>query len=338
MKYLIICLLSLGACTAPQANTKQASTGFFGGSVKAPVIPDNYQQWLDGLPSQENEASKPFQADFAGKMVLDIAQEGVQVEVQISGSVEYADLRHFREIVEFHVDLGDLPGKMPMGPFRVSLHMNADGESLHVSPNFHQDWLYAMIQSANMGFEKMVFTLDLDTLEEMLAVYWEYFDNADIDLAGLLPEGMSTEEFFSRGINPAAWARLYLLTADISNFRVDSGEVHVTAKLKDEWMNGMMMADPNARAMMEDMSYEICFDRYSGIPTSMGLSLKADGFSMNGSIEFLDFMVGDGLFPSDHFQHESTQGRTLFPVDTFMQMGLGAMQGQMEEDDEDIPF
>jgi len=338
MKILLTSLLLFGACAAPSANPNQAQTGISGGNVKAPSIPNTYSDWLDTLTNQEHEASKPFQAGFTGKVLVHVPSEDVNVEIQISGSIEYSDMRHFREIIDLRVDLGDLPGDLQMGPMNVRLHINADGESMHMAPGFKDDWLLQTIKQTNMGLEKMVFTLDLDILEEMLSVYWEYFDSEDIALSGLLPEGMSTEEFFNRGINPAAWARMYMLTADLENFRVDSGEVQVTARLKDEWMDGMMLPDPGAREMMENISYEMCFDRYSGIPTSMSMEMSAEGMSMDFSMEFLDFKVGDGLFSSDHFQHQSMEGRTPFPIDTFMRMGLGSMQGQIQEDDDDIPF
>lgn len=338
MKLLLTSLLLLGACAAPQTNSNPAQTGLSGGKVKAVGIPTTYAGWLDTLPNQDREASKPFQAGFTGKIVVHVPSEDMTVEVQISGSIEYADMRHFREIIDLRVDLGDLPGDMAIGPINVRLHINADGESMHFAPGFKDDWLLQTLKQTNMGFEKMVFTLDLDILEEMLSVYWEYFDSEDIALSGLLPEGLSTEEFFSRGINPAAWARMYMLTADIENFRVDSGEVQVTARLKDEWMDGMMLPDPNTREMMENITYDLSFDRYSGIPTSMGMEMSAEGMTMDFSMEFLDFKVGDGLFSSDHFQHQSMEGRTPFPIDTFMRMGLGSMQGQIQEDDDDIPF
>lgn len=339
MKYLLSCLLLFGACTAPQTNPANSQTGLSGGKVKAVAAPSTYAEWLETLPSHNQDASKPFQAGFTGKILVKVPTEEVSVEVQISGSMEYSDLRHFRQVIDFHVDLGELPGNMFIGPIKVSMNINGDGESLHIVPSFHDDWLFATIKQTNMGFEKMVFTLDLDLLEEMLEVYWEYFDSEDIDLSSLLPEGMDAEEFFQRGINPAAWGQMYMLTADIENFRLDSGEVQVTAKLKDEWIDGMMLPDAETRALMENATYEMTFDRYSGIPTSMGMSMVAEGMmDVNFSMEFLDFKIGDGLFPPDHFEHQSMEGRTPFPVDTFMQMGLGSMQGQMEEVDDDIPF
>ncbi|MDA0667263.1 MAG: hypothetical protein O3A95_03630 [Planctomycetota bacterium] len=337
MKHLLTCLLLLGACTAPQTNSPNAETGLSGGSVKAPATPTNYEQWLESLPSHTQEASKPFQVGFTGKILVNVPTEKVSVEVQISGSMEYADVRHFRQIIDLHLDLGDLPGNMAMGPIKLSLNMNADGESLHAAPGFHDDWLLAMVEQANMGFEKMVFTLDLDVLEQMLEVYWKYFDSEDIDLSNLLPESMDAEEFFQQGINPAAWAQMYMLTANIDDFRVDSGEVHVTASIKDEWIQ--RIHDQETRTLMESATYEMSFDRYSGIPTNMGMTMSAEGkMGMEFSVEFLDFKIGDGLFSSDHFKHQSMEGRAPFPVDTFMQMALGSMQGQMEEVDDDIPF
>lgn len=339
MKYLLSCLLLLGACTAPQTNSTKPQAGLSGGNVKASALPSTYEEWLETLPSQSQDASKPFQAGFTGKILVNVPAEDVSVEVQISGSMEYADLRHFRQVIDFHVDLGELPGNMAIGPIKVSMNINADGESLHIVPVFHEDWLLSTIKQTNMGFEKMVFTLDLDLLEKMLAVYWEYFDSEDIDLSSLLPEGMDAEEFFQSGINPAAWGQMYMLTADIENFRVDSGEVQVTARLKEDWIDGMMLPDEQTRELMENATYEMCFNRYSGIPTSMSMNMAAAGMmDMDFSMEFLDFKIGDGLFPSDHFEHQSLEGRTPFPVDTFMQMALGSMQGQMEEVDDDIPF
>lgn len=310
-----------------------------GVNVKAPATPANFEEWIESLPSHNQDASKPFQAGFTGKILMNVPGEEIAVEVQISGSVEYADMRHFREVIDLHIDLGDLPGDMDMGPINLSLNINADGESLHLAPNFRDDWLLSMIKQTNMGFEKMVFTLDLDVLEKMLEVYWQYFDSEDIDLSSFLPEGMTAEEFFQQGINPAAWGQMYMLTSDIDSFRVDSGEVQVVARLKEDWIEGMMLPDEQTRSLMEGATYEMCFDRYSGIPTSMGMSMAAEGLmDMDFSVEFLDFKIGDGLFPPDHFKHQSMEGRTPFPVDTFMQMALGSMQGQMEEVDDDIPF
>ena len=170
MKLLLTSLLLLGACVAPSANSNQAQTGISGGSVKAPVIPATYEAWLDTLANQEHEASQPFQAGFTGKILVQLPSEDVNIEVQMSGSSEYADVRHFRQIIDLRVDLGDLPGDMQIGPINVRLHVNADGESMHFAPGFNDDWLLQTIKQTNMGFEKMVFTLDLDILEEMLSV------------------------------------------------------------------------------------------------------------------------------------------------------------------------
>lgn len=339
MKSLLTCLLLLGACTALQTDSPNAQAGLSGGNAKAQAVPTNYEQWLESLPSHNQAASKPFQAGFTGKILVNVPAEEASVEMQINGSAEYADARHFRQNVDLHIDLGNLPGDLAIAPMKVSLSINADGDSLRIAPVFHEGWLLDMAKQSNAGFEKMLFTLDLDILEQMLEVYWEYFDSEDMDLSNFLPEGMDAEEFFQRGINPAAWAQRYMLTTDIDSFRVGPSEVYVTGRIKDEWIQGMMLPDQETRALMESATYEMCFDRYSGIPISMGMSMSAEGMmAMEFSVEFLDFKIGDGLFSSDHFEHQSMEGRTPFPIDTFMQMALGSMLGQMEEVDGDIPF
>ena len=74
-------------------------------------------------------------------------------------------------------------------------------------------------------------------------------------------------------------------------------------------------------------------------PTSMGMEVSQPGMVDVGfSLEFHDFRVDADLFPPGHFQHGSTDGRTLFPLDTFVSISLGSMEGMMEEEDDDIPF
>ena len=340
MKKRFLSLLLLGACTAPQSVNADGLAGLQVGQPRPVAVPETYMEWLDTLPDPREAASKPFRAGFHGKIVIAFPHESMSMDIQLGGLIEYTDMRHFRESIDLHLDLGELSPELPDEPVAITFLVEADGETLFFEPRFHDDWLLEKVGSLDMGFETMTFTLDLDLLEQMFFVYWRFLQDSDIDLSTLLPEGITMEEFFTQGMNPVGWSRLYLLTADISNFRVDSTEVHITAKLKDEWVDIMMVpSDPQTMAMMEDFVYDICFDRYSGMPSSMSMVLSAEGLmQMDMSIEFVDFRIGDDLFPADHFRHDSTEGRTLFPVDAFIQMALGSMQGKMQDDDDDIPF
>lgn len=340
MNRLLLCLLLLGACTAPQVDPTNGHTGLADGVVRPAVEPTDYASWLETLSDQVGQASEPFAADFHGKVEVFVPEQDVRLEIQMSGKVEYVDIRHFREEIVLHMDLGNVDPSLPAGPIAVSLMIDADGEMLYIEPRFHDDWLHEMIAGTGMGFEKMTFTLDLDLLEDMLSVYWEFLASNDADLSDFLPEGMTMEEFFSNGMNPAAWARMYLLTAEITDFQVDSGEVRITAKLKEEWTKGFMMhSDPQVEEMMDSLSYEVCFDRYTGLPSSFSVGMSEAGeVDFGFALEFENFQLDGNLFGPDHFQHGSTKGRTLFPLDTFVSMSLGSMEGMMEEEDDDIPF
>lgn len=340
MNRILLCLPLLGACTAPQSVPSNGHAGLNDGVVSPVVEPTDYLSWLDTLPGHLEQASEPFAADFHGKMEVQVPGEDVAIELQMSGSVEYVDLRHFREEFVLRMDLGKVDPSLPEGPVAVSLVIDADGEMLYIEPRFHDDWLQKMIVETGMGFERMTFTLDLDLLEDMLSVYWEFLASNDADLSEFLPEGMTMEEFFANGMNPAAWARMYLLTAEITDFHVDSSEVRITARLKEEWTKGIMMeSDPLVEEMMQNMSYEVCFDRYSGLPSSFSIGMSRSGeMDFGFSLEFENFQLDADLFEPGHFQHGSTKGRTVFPLDPFVSMSLRSMEGMMEEDDDDVPF
>ncbi len=279
--------------------------------------------------------------DFFGKIGMEMVMQNMEVEVQMDGNVDYADIRHFRENVNLHLDLSHLelgPG-MPQEPLALTVRAVANGDKLFVEPVFQDDWLLNTVKESGIGIEKMTFTLNLDLMEEMLKVYWSFLEKSDIDFSTFLPDGVDMEEFLEQGINPSTWARMYLVTADITEFRVDSNEVHIKAKLKNGWPQGFEYGnDPQTAAMMQDMEYAMSFDRFTGFPTSMNMDMSMEGImNMTFSLEFQNFVVQENLFPDNHFQFEAAKDRNLFPIDTFVQMALGSMQGQMQEDD-DIPF
>lgn len=342
MKKPALCLLLIGACASPNTSDPGGVSGLHaGGQTKVTTTPTNYVEWLDTLPMVEGEASKPFQADFHGKLVFNVLSEDIALDIQMSGRIEYADLRHFRERIDLRLDLGAIDASIPDVPVNLTILISADGEKLYVEPILEESWLLEMLrQSPAAGFESQAFTLDLDLFEQMFEVYWTFLEESDIDMDTILPEGVTMEEFFAQGLNPAAWARLYLMTADIETFRIDSSEVHVTAKLRDNWMTGVVaMEDPQAASMMEDFEYEMVFDRRTGIPTSMGMTMHIEEeVQMEMVIDFKQFLIGDNIFAPNHFQRSQLMQRTEFPMDIFVQMALSAMQGQMHEDDEDIPF
>lgn len=335
------CLLLLGACTAANAPETGGVSGLQGGRIQPAPEPTTYVDWLDTLPMVEGEASKPFQADFHGKITVQVPMEGVSVDVQMNGRIEYADLRHFRERIDLRVDLGGIEEGLPEEPVNFTILVSADGEKLYIEPMLEEGWLLDTLREAPVrGLEAMTFTLDLDLFEQMFQVYWDFLEESDVEMSTILPDGVSVEEFFKQGLNPAAWARLYLMTADIETFRVDSTEVHVTARLRDGWAESLLMAeDPQAAAMMDEFLYEMCFDRRTGIPTSLGMSMGVDDvMSFDMVIDFKQFLIGDNIFAPNHFDKRRSMGRTEFPIDTFIEMALLSMQGQMIEEDEDIPF
>lgn len=335
------CLLLLGACTAAPAPDPGAPSGLQGARVKTPAEPTTYEEWLDTLPVVEGQASSPFQADFRGKIAVRVPGEDVRIDVQMDGRIEYGDLRHFRERIDLRLDLSGVEEGIPDTPVNVTILVSADGEKLYLEPLFEDGWMLEMLRQSPMsGFETLTFTLDLDLFEQTFQVYWDFLEESDVDMSSVLPEGVTVEEFFAQGLNPAAWARLYLMTAELESFRIDSSEVHVTAKLHDGWTESLLMAeDPQAAEMMNDFTYEMCFDRRTGIPTSMGMGMAVeDVMSFEMMLDFEQFLIGDNIFAPNHFERRGGSGRTEFPIDTFVDMALASMRGQMDEEEEDIPF
>lgn len=338
----VLCLLLLGACTSAEAPPAGGASGLQGTRVKVKAAePTDYQSWLETLPQVDGEASKPFQADFRGKIKVEVPGEGVSMDIQMNGRVEYADLRHFRERIDLRLDLGAIEEGIPDVPVNITMLISADGEKVYLEPLFEESWLLEMLRQSPMrGFETMTFTLDLDLFEQALEVYWDFLEESNVDMSTILPDGVTVEEFFAQGLNPAAWARLYLLTADVESFRIDATEVHVTAKLRDGWTRSLLMAeDPQAAAMMEEFTYDMSFDRRTGIPTSMGMSMALEeAMDFDMTLDFTQFLIGDNIFAPNHFDRRRATGRTEFPLDTIVEMALLSMQGQMHEEEEDIPF
>lgn len=302
--------------------------------------PENYAEWVEGLPVLSLD-STAFRTSAQGKVVVQIKEAGMNMnlDIQLGVELDYLDLRHFREDIWVHVDLPNVPEFAGVQELNFGIKILADGEKLYITPEFQDDMLGAQIKAAGMGFEDMTLTLDIALFGELMKIYWEALEDANVDLSAFLPEGMSVDEFFERGLNPAGWARAYMLTSEILDFAVDSNEVRIQAQMKEELLGNAFLLTPEQSQQLDDFSYEMSFNRFSGLPTSMAMDMAMDEvIEMAFELDFAEFEMGADLFVPQDFSAAHLDQRHFFPVDTFIQMALASMQATMTEDDGDMAF
>jgi hypothetical protein len=307
---------------------------------KPNTAPATYPDWVASLPALSAD-STAFRTSVQGGIALQVREQGMEmnIDIQLGSTVEYQDLRHFREDIWIHAELPDLPEFAGVQQVDFGIKILADGKKLYLGPKFDDDALGAQIKALNMGIEGMTLTLDIKLFEDLMQIYWRTLESADVDLSSFLPEGMSVEEFFEHGLNPAGWARAYMLTSEIEDFRVDSNEVRIKARMKDELLNNQMLLGGGQGSALENLVYEMSFDRFSGLPTSMTMQLEVDEkVSMTLELDFAKFEMGADLFEPDYFNSNHIDRKKVFPLDTFVQMALASMHAGMAEDDGDMSF
>lgn len=302
--------------------------------------PETYADWVESLPILSLD-SAAFRTSAQGKIAVKIKEDGMNMDldIQLGVKLDYLDMRHFREDIWVHVELPDAPEFAGLQEMKFAIKVLADGEKLYITPEFQDDLLGAQIKASGIGIEDMTMTMDIDLFEELMKLYWHAFEDADMDLSSFLPEGVSVEEFFESGLNPAGWARAYMLTSDILDFTVDSNEVRIRAQMKEELLGNAFLLTPEQSQQLDDFSYEMSFNRYSGLPTSMEMDMKVDEVvQMAFELDFAEFEMGADMFRPEDFSSTHLDQRHFFPVDTFIQMALASMRATMTDDDGDMAF
>jgi len=339
--YPSLLLLTLAACSSPGTGSMEPSAGLQADNVvKGPVTPKTYSEWVESLPVLSVD-STAFRTSAQGKLDLTIHENGMDLafDIQLGVKLEYQDLRHFKETIWFHAELPNFPEFSGMQQLDFAINVLADGEQLYLTPEFQDDGLGAQIKASGIGIEDMTLTLDIKLFEELMQIYWHTLAEADVDLSSLLPEGMSVEEFFERGLNPAGWARAYMLMSDIMDFQVDSNEVRIVARMKEELMGDQLMVGPGQLEALDEFYYEMSFNRFSGLPTSFSMNLSVDDeVAMVFELDFAEFEMGANIFENDHFNSNHIDRKNLFPVDTFVQMALASLHAEIADDDGDMAF
>lgn len=332
-------LLALGACTAPGPGAMEPGAGLSAsGHTQGQTAPATYLDWVESLPILSAD-STAFRTSMQGKIALKVRENGMKFDfdIQLGSEIEYLDLRHFRKDIWVHAELLDRPDFAGFQKVDFGIKLLADGKKLFISPEFSDDALGIQIDSINVGIEDMTLTLDIKLFEELMQIYWHTLESASVDLSSFLPEGMSVDEFFEHGLNPAGWARAYMLTSEILDFRVDSNEVRIKAKMKEELLNQQLLIGQGSP--LDSLVYEMSFDRFTGLPTSFTMQMKIDDTaSMAFEMDFAKFEMGANLFEPGYFNSDQIDRKKLFPLDTFVQMALASMQAGMAEDDGDLSF
>jgi len=332
-------LLAFGACTTPSENPDPLASGLQNAN-KVQIEPETYAEWVDSLPAHSLD-STAFRTSAQGKIGVQIQEDGMNMnlDIQLGIEVDYLDLRHFREDIWVHVALPDIPDFAGFEDLSFAIKLLADGEKLYITPEFQDDLLGAQIEAADIGIEDMILTLDADLFEDLMRVYWVALEDVDVDLSAFLPEGMTVDEFFECGLNPAGWARAYMMTSNILDFVVDSNEVRIKAQMKEELFGNALLLMPEQSQILDDLTYEMSFNRYSGLPASMEMDMKVDEMvQMLFELDFTEFEMGIDLFTPADFSAAHLDQKHFFPVDTFIQMALASIQATMNNDDGDMAF
>lgn len=337
-KSVLFLLAALGSCVVPSSpQGPHALTGAnVGGKAAAPAT---YEDWVDSLPPLRS-GGEPFHLESHGQVCFQTVQGGMELKLRAGFTVlaDFLDLRRFREELRLHMDLSGLGEAGVPQELHLGLDILADGEALYLKPVIESEWLLAQLQAGGPGLEKMTFVLDTDLFEDLMNHYFTALEDAGMDLRAVLPEGVAPDEVLQAGFHPAAWARAYLGSSDILQFRVDSNEVHVQARLRPELLEVQGLTG-QAGGELTDMEYMVSFDRFTGLPTSLHMTMSlSDGSSISIDMEFDQVLLGEDLFEAKEFTMPSEQRRHLFPLDPFVQMAISALESQQVEDLGDMAF
>lgn len=311
--------------------------------------PASFQEWVESLPPASDFMDQAFRAEIAGSMSMSIPgmvdmsdPVSANMKMELSGTMAVLDWSHLRYEIDLTIDMSGIPEAGMPGPMRVGMLMVADGETLSIVPQFHEEWIREQLASTGIGIENMVLTLDVSLFERMMTIYMRSFEASGMDMSLLVPEGMDLEEFYRNSMNPALWSRSFLATTDILEFEVAEDEVHVVAGLKEELFKAMMENTPGGddqAAMLDSMRYFIVFDRWTGLPLGMEFAFDMEQeFVMNMSMSTTQFVVGPHAVDGIEFGYTLEDRQTLFPLDPWVQLMLTQMEAMIQEDDGDASF
>ncbi|MCP4092040.1 MAG: hypothetical protein GY747_01215 [Planctomycetes bacterium] len=333
--HLSFLLLAFAAYTGPAANPDPLASGLQN-STQVNTEPETYAEWAESLPVHSLD-STAFRTSAQGKIAVKIQEDGmaIDLDIQLGVEMDYLDLRHFCEDIWVYVALPDIPDFAGFSEMNFAIKILADGDKLFITPEFQDDLLGAQVKAAGIGIEDTTMTLDIELFEELMKLYWVALEEVDVDLSAFLPEGMSVDEFFERGLNSAGWARAYMMTSDILDFVVDSNEVRIKAQMKEELLGNALLLSPGQSESLDGFTYEMSFNRYTGLPTSMEMNMPVDEMVQ---MDFAEFEMGADLFGPEQFSSAHLDQRNFFPVDTFIQMALASMQATMHDDNGDMAF
>jgi len=338
-------LLLLSACTAPPSSQQEPS-GLQSDVVPA-VAPQTFEAWIETLPPAKEILTQAYRADF--HMAMDMTVLGqidmentmeVPVKMDIAGVMTVADPSHLRYDMDLKMDLSGIPEAAIPGPLEIGFLMIGDGETFYVAPELADGWLKEQLATTGIAIEKTVFTLDISLVEQLLTIYTRAFEKSGMDMSLLIPEGMTTEEYFHNSMQPALWTRSFLATTDVLDYDIDASEVRIRARLKPELFSAMMIGQvPGQEEMLKDLIYDMTFDRASGMPKRMAFSSTAEGeYKMDIQMDLGPYLFGKAALEGVEFHYTLSDSQTEFPLDTWVQLMLTQMESMIHEDDEDASF
>lgn len=328
--------LAAGACTAPDPvrdGTAGLTTREDGGRQDpiAEHAQEAFLAWADGLPAESQLPPMRINGDFAirGNM-----QDWTGEDFNFDGSVtpqdlsfamtwsvtgELQDWRHFRARMDVSFDFAPLREQSGGRPTVLGCDLIGDGATLWIQPDWSNSWFLDEMRRESVGVENMVFSLRMDTMQELLDVSVLAVPEANREVVRAM---------FECAANPACLARLIARSATILSFQHAGDRVIADVEYAPDFWTDSELAEDNPFVAMfgaEAFRYRMEFDAATGA----NLRSEATGASAAGamSFHFLSEVADDG-FPAEAFRFEPPAGRKVFPVDVFMRPVIHQLRAQ----------
>lgn len=342
----VVACQGLDAPVRPGAGAAAAAVRTPGGAAQDPALTpaEAFRAWAYSLPVET--VMPAMTGTIRYEMKGDIAafdqnaaaglppDSDTSMSMRMTGELRMESWKRLRAEMDLSMRIGPLLAQDER-PLELALVLVADGSTVWIEPDWSRAWFLQELEGKATGFERLVFTIQADTLHDFL------------DAAAGAMQGEAAE-WYRKGLecvsNPACLARLLSDSLEVESF-ARRGDRVVADLVMDmsQWMDPAMVEGPFPMpGFSGPLRYRSEFDAASGAVLFTSYRLKIDEGALE--MDFLQSMeIAREPMPAEVFAYVLPEGRQAFPLDLFMQPILAAIraetgQGPPVRGEEDLPF
>jgi hypothetical protein len=319
------------ACQVPAEPSSSPVTAAADRLQEPTTAQEAFAAWADSLPAESRMPPMTMEMafamtgdvqDFAG---TDFAFDGeshpepMSFSMSMKFSGELQDWWHFRARMDVSMDMAPLREQSGGRPTVVGMNFVGDGEVLWIEPDWSQAWFIEDLRREGAGIESMVFSVQADTLRELMDTMPLIVPEEQREMMG---------RFFECASNPACLARLTASSMRILSF--ERGPDRILAEMEmdpDVWGSVINLTENPMTSMFGESAYRFRseFDAATGAVIRTEQNLAATDGSM--TMRYVA-RIADAPFPADLFHYTVPPGRNVFPVDVFMKPVIAGLRNQ----------